>query len=183
MKTTVTIKDLFAGEMLGGMNPEEWERISMREKADNRLKYLEQRARALSGMPYKPEYGLPTSVWSTAYCLAEDAMKALESSDPDARGWLMLEVGRSLEKIKTYIAVSQALELQIDLLAPKSAGGKATAEKRIAEAQENQNKVAEYWHKLEAEKRPERERAGIIAQRLGFKIDTVRRLIKKAGLR
>lgn len=65
----------------------------------------------------------------------------------------------------------------------RSAGGHSTAEQKREEAEQNVAEVMERWQKLEAQGKPERERAAIIAYRMGRPVNTVRTWIKKAGLR
>lgn len=62
-------------------------------------------------------------------------------------------------------------------------GGNSTAERKREEQQERIADTVRRWEKLAKDGRPERERAGIIAQQTGHPVDTVRRWVRKAGLR
>ena len=183
MKTTVTIKDLFAGEMLGGMNPEEWEQLSIDEKLDNRLSFIEDRARALSGMPYKPEMGLPASVWRITLNLADTAQKARTEPDGALKSWYALEAGRQLESVKTQLAACAFLDYQVPLKKRCSDGGFAKAIIAAEEAAYEHDRVVDLWRKLEREGKPERERCGIIARVVDYNQRTVSKIIKETKLR
>jgi hypothetical protein len=186
MKNTVTLPRLFVGEMLGGLEPQTWEALSVADKLAARLSFIEARAQTLAGLEYDPANGLPVGVHVEAARLAAkagDALAALAADDALTAAWLAVELGRNLERISTLLAVSRALDLTEAIKAPKSAGGQATAERKKREAQENIQRAVKLWAELEQAGRPEHERASVIAARMEAKTDTVRRWLIKAGLR
>ena len=63
-------------------------------------------------------------------------------------------------------------------------GAAETNRKKDAETSKKIEKAAKIWRELEQTGRPEHERVAVIAQRIqGAKPDTIRRWLKKAGLR
>lgn len=166
------------------------------EWADDYLKERELRAKRLK-MPADPEAWLldlekrltkklpqlPEPVRGEYSELMADQIKA-------ARNWLAL--GEEVE-LRTMVAllfdnynlVLHNLDRKDAVPARKgrSAGGQSTAEHKQAEAEANIAQVVELWERLEAQGRPERERAAIIATRMGRPIQSVRRWIRKANIR
>lgn len=186
MRITVTLPRLFAGESLGGYEPQDFERLSMAEQLCARLSFIEERARALSNVPYDSNNGVPANVHADARRLADRAYHALvklAAGDVVAAAWIAVDVGQKMGNITATLAVAKALDLTVTIKKPKSAGGKATAERNKKEAEDNQDIAAEHWLELAKAGRPERDRAEIIAQRMNRKANTVRGWIKKAGLR
>lgn len=184
MRITVTLPRLFAGESLGGYAPQDFERLSMAEQLCARLSFIEERARALASTPYDSKNGLPANVHADARRLADRAYHALvklAAGDVVAAAWIAVDVGQKMGSITATLAVAKALDLTVTIKKPKSAGGKATAEEKKKDARKNQDIAARIWDELAG--KPEHERVGIIARRMNAKPDTVRRWIKKAGLR
>jgi hypothetical protein len=114
MKTTVTLPRLFVGEMLGGMDPQAWEALTMTEKLLTRLEFIEARARTLAALVYDPANGLPANVHAEAARLAqkaESAIAAMLADDAVTAAWLTMDLGMNLERVTTVMAVARALEL------------------------------------------------------------------------
>jgi hypothetical protein len=83
--------------------------------------------------------------------------------------------------IYDYTRYVESHHYEVEQAKRRSAGGKATAAERQMDLADNLKKVAKLWAELET-KQPH-QRAGIIAQRMGCPVDTVRVWIRKAGLR
>lgn len=178
----ITVQRLFDGNLTGGVEPESWESLTIDERISSRLRFIQSRAKSFADMPYSTESGLPANIWSEARRLeksAEDAITALPSN-PHLSAWYAIEVGVQMGRINELVAVAKAFEIKIELIEPKSQGGKTTAKLKKLSAAEKMDEAVRLWRTL---KKPERVRSGIIAQRMGYPTDTVRRWIKKAGLR
>ena len=114
MKNTVTLPHLFAGNMLGGYAPQEWEALSMADRLVARFSFIEARARTIAEMPYDHANGMPANVHNEAAQLAtkaDQALSALDAEDTITAAWLAVEVGQHLERITTVLAVAKALKL------------------------------------------------------------------------
>jgi len=166
------------------------------EWADDYMKERELRAKRIK-MPADPEAWLSNLERKLAEKLPQlpepvrsEYTELMTDQIKTARNWLALGEQAALRTMVALLLDNYNLVLHnIDRkdAAParkgRSAGGQSTAEQKQAEAEANIAQVVELWKKLEAQGRPERERAGIIANRMGRPIDTVRRWVKKAGLR
>ena len=176
MTVRVTLRRLFAGQLLGGHSPVEFERMT---SAD--------RAAVLAALPYSPANDMPANIHAEARKLntaARNTLALLEDGRDISRAVsCALAVGTAVQRIESILATAAALDVTEQLQRPRSAGGKETARQRKEKAASNQEVAAAHWRKLADEGRPEHERTGIIAQRMNAKGDTVRRWIRKAGLR
>lgn len=118
-KATVTLPNLFAGEMIGGLEPQQWEKLNNHERLLNRLAFIHIRASAFYSVPYDETSGLPANMHIESLRLAERAQKAIEAlqeGDHSTAAWLTLEVGLNLERIKSVLAVAKALDVTKELL-------------------------------------------------------------------
>jgi hypothetical protein len=183
----ITLPHLFAGHQLAGCDPVEFETMTCAERMCARLSFIGDRAAVLVAMPYDVANGLPANIRAEARKLQNEAMRArqlVESGiDAAGAGEASLAVGERLGRIQMHVAVAAALDLTGKMHRPRSTGGATTAELKKAEAAERISEAVDIWQKLEKERRPKRERTAVIAQRMHVPPDTVRRWIKKAGLR
>lgn len=182
----VTINNLFAGYLLAGTDPQDWEAMTDEQRIGAQLDFIEARARLLMELPHDPRYGLPANLQVLAkrlYRQVQEAVAAMSQGQTVRAGGYMLQVGVTMQSVSTHLAAVEALDVTEKLQRPRSAGGQETARVKKEAATENMEKAADHWQKLEAEGRPERERAPVIAKRMGFPVNTVRGWIRKAGLR
>lgn len=185
--TRVTINNLFAGYARAGMDPQSWcENLTKEQQLAAQLDFIEARASLLMGLPHDSAYGVPANVQGLSKRLFDQIRKARDAMNQSQMihaCTFMLEAGVAMQRISTHLVVAEAVDVTERLQRPRSSGGQETARLKKAAAEDNQVKAAEHWRKLESEGRPERERVAIIARRMGHPSDTVRRWIKKAGLR
>ena len=185
-KAKVTLPNLFDGEFLAGLEPQEWETLTPAERITARLAFIETRAGVLADLPHSNDSGMPANVHSTARRLqltAQDALTALEGGDPHTAAWLALEAGKLMADVGKILAVAKALEVTVQLKKPRSAGGRTTAQQKKDEAGANMAEAVRLWDELGRSGKAEHERASIIAQRMGYNARTVRDWLKKAELR
>ena len=184
LKIDVQIGQWFSGQGNAGLPFLEWQRMTPREKLAARMAYISAEAERLGAMTYHEGCGIPGNLIAEArhlHVLAEQAIDQLQTGNLDRAAMQALDVGIMTEGVNRSLAIWAALQLKGQSQRAKSAGGAATADQRKIEQAERMAEVVDRWNKLSAT--PEHDRAGIIAARLGIKIDTVRRLVKKAGLR
>lgn len=172
------------------------EMIAEFERAEDYMRERQLRAKRVT-MPAAPEAWLTDLEGRVKALLPKlpepvrsEYSALMTSQIRDARNLLALG---EREEVRTMVALLldnyRLLLHNIDLkdAAParkgRSAGGHSTAEQKRTEAEQNVAQVMEIWRKLEEQGRPERERAGIIARRLGRPIQSVRRWIRKANIR
>ena len=182
----VTINNLFAGYARAGLDPAAWYALSAEQQTKAQLAFIEVRARILYTLPNDPAYRLPGNVQAKAgelYRNAQEAMNALSAEDAHNALSLGIQAGLAMQGISTQLVAAEALDVTEQLQRPRSAGGKETARQKKEQEAANVSKAAEHWERLGNDNRPERERAAVIAERMGHPSDTVRRWIKKAGLR
>lgn len=182
----VRVRELFKGEGRAGLPPEQWMGMSEEDRLYARVEFIRERAGALAGMPYSDELNIPGNVWGEFLNLEQLALQVLTDLDngqPLRAAMASIDVGRQVEHIKTQLAIYAAADATFKLQKPRSAGGVARAEISKDEQAEKIEQVVAMWRDLGEAGRPERERAGIIATRKGWKVDTVRRWLRKAGLR
>lgn len=146
--------------------------------------------------PSEPSGGIEPGAWFLCYAeglppLHINRLRSGRKSHPNLVKAAALVVAGAMGKLSKqqqntafdYSRYTLAHEYELAQLVRRSEGGKVTAEKRSSKADDRMTKAIDCWHKLETEGRPERERCGIIANRMGVKTNTVRGWIKKAGLR
>ncbi|MGF2734828.1 hypothetical protein [Marinobacter sp. DUT-1] len=183
----VTINNLFAGYARAGMDPQHWyENLTDEQRLGAQLDFIEARACLLERLPYDEGAGIPGNVQNEAKRLnrlVQQTMAAMSQGQMIQAGGFMLDIGVAMQKISTHLTAAKALDVTEELQRPRSAGGKQTAIRKQEAAAENIKTAARHWHKLAADGRPERVRAGVIAQIMGYPVGTVRGWIKKAGLR
>mgnify|MGYP003111896898 CR=1 FL=1 len=185
--TRVTINNLFAGYARAGMDPQHWyENLTDEQRIGAQLDFIEARARLLEQLPHDSELGIPANVQAEAkrlYKLVQQTVAAMSQNQMIQASGFMLEAGVTMQRISTQLVAAKALDVTDRLQRPRSAGGKETARQKQEQEAANVATAAEHWEKLASSNRPERERAAVIAERMGRPVDTVRRWIKKAGLR
>ena len=186
MRITIDVQVLFKGHLLGGLPPEDWCNLSKGDQFKQRLTFIASRARAITEKPYDLDNGLPANIWGEASRLesvATQAFQAASNGDFITASTCALEVGVAMERIQTLLAVYSGLKVRAESLKPKSAGGKSTALIKKNDAGQRVSEAKRLWKLFEETGRPERERAGLIAGRMGVKPNTVRGWLKKEGLR
>ncbi len=183
---TVTLPRLFSGRMLAGNPPEKFERMDETERLCAQLEFIRDRAYFLANMPYDPSCGLPANVHSEALELSRatsSALSHLSSGEMVNAAAATMKVGEKLSGIDAVLARAKALDVTEQIFRAKSAGGKSTASQKKYQAIQNVKEAAKQWRTLAENGKPEHERVALIAMRMAAKPDTVRRWIKKAGLR
>lgn len=118
-KASVSLANLFHGEMLGGMDPREWEPLPMGERLTARLQFIANRAQEIASMVYHPNNGWPANVHGNAARLslrANEALAHIERGDIAAAAWLAIEVGKMLEGITTTLSISKTLDVTTELI-------------------------------------------------------------------
>ncbi len=96
----------------------------------------------------------------------------------EAKGKHPVEAG---ELSRSLAAVSMpGIKALLNQSEGRTKGGRQAGESKRAKAKASPERVVQLW---DESTRPDRERAGIIAQRLGVKADTIRKIIRKAGRR
>ncbi len=156
------------------------------EQLVERLRFIWDRAGALSLATYDQELGIPANVSAEAERLrqaAATALHAIERGDHAEASLSALDAGKRMESLNKSMAIYSGLQIKADLQKPRSEGGKSTAKRKQAEEQDEIDDTRRRWEKLASEGKPERERAGIIARQKGKPANTVRGWIRKAGLR
>ena len=129
-----------------------------------------------AGVHWRESMGFPATVPADAQTLlklCEQALSAIQNGDEGAM-LLAMKATAQASELNRWPAIDKALTLQRSASALRSKGGKATAKTTC-------EKVAEMYLSLES--KAERERTGVIANRLGIDASTVRRHLKKAGIR
>jgi len=180
-KTTVTIPHLFHGEGNAGLSFNDWHSLPPENQLRARLQFITLRASSLAQTPYDIKSGLPANVWQIAQNIERLGNQAANTKELINVSMLCIDIGKLLESIKTIFLSYEATNFKVQLLEPKSKGGQATAAIKKTRAEENQTKAREIWFELAGN--DEHSRCETIANRMGYKPDTVRRWIKKAGLR
>lgn len=144
-----------------------------------RIKALE-----IAEAPYGSLGNLPANIHQMAYLVAEHAAKcsdALQANDINAVFEHSFRLGMFCESIAKYIAAADSLRERAKATKPRSKGGSATALARQTEAAGTQQKIITLWNRLSHQ--PERNRAAVIAEKLGISPATVRTHLKKAKTR
>jgi len=186
MKISISVQDLFNGHTTGGLEFGDWLTLNSEGQLKQRLSFIVSRAGALTEQPYSRDSGLPSIVWGDAQLLQQTAASALiAANDRDflTAAALAMDAGRMMAQLNALLATYAGLKVRAEIQKPRSEGGKATAEHKREQQQANIEDTVKRWEKLARDGKPERERAGIISMQTGHPVDTVRRWIKKAGLR
>ena len=162
---------------------EAWIEMTPLQQAQAHLVSMQATARKWAGVQWRESMGVPATVPADAQTLlrlCEQALRAIEAGDQSATLLAMKATAQAAE-LNRWTAIDKALTLRRTANAPRSSGGKATAAQKKERAQSTLEKIAAMWLALEG--KDESGRAGVIAKRLGLDASTVRRHIKKAGLR
>ncbi len=186
MKINITVRELFTGHRTGGLAPAEWLALNEEGQLKQRLYFVASRAEAIGQIVYDENCGLPANVIGEAQQLHQRATRALQAADNQdflTASKVALEVERMLADLNAQMAAYAGLKVRAESQKPRSNGGKSTGEIKREQQQANIEDTRRRWEKLAKDGRPERERAGIIANQTGNRVDTVRRWIKEAGLR
>jgi len=144
---------------------------------------MQETAMKWAGVHWRESMGFPATVPADAQTLlklCEQALSAIQNGDEGAM-LLAMKATAQASELNRWPAIDKALTLQRSASALRSKGGKATAEQNKKKAKTTCEKVAEMYLSLES--KAERERTGVIANRLGIDASTVRRHLKKAGIR
>jgi len=182
----IEIGNLFSGHTTAGFSFPEFEALPPNKKLIKRMGFIRDEAARLGNATYHIDCGIPGNLIGEAQRLHRAAALAVEAAERDDladAALRALDVGALMEGLNKSLAVWRALSLKRDVQRPRSSGGETTAEKRRNEQDHRAQEVARIWQKLDSAGRPKHERCSLISDRLGIKPDTVRRLIRKTGLR
>lgn len=182
----VEIGNLFAGHTMAGVSFIEWQAMQPAEKLIRRMTFIRDEAAQLGNAIYDENCEMPGNMIAEAqnlHRMASLAVEVAERGDYADAALRALDVGAQMEGLNRSLAIWRALELKGDIHRPRARGGDAAAITKKNQEAENIRKVAHIWSQLAISDKPEHERANLISQRTGMNPDTVRRYIRKAGLR
>jgi hypothetical protein len=179
----ITINQPYKANGTAGRPVEEWIDMTPIQQAAAHLNVMRDTALKWTGVQWRESMGVPATVPADAQTLlrlCDQALAAIENDDSDAV-LLAMKAAAQATELNRWAAIDKALTLQRKVNAPRSSGGKATAEQRKKQSESRCEEIATLWFKLQD--KAEHERAGIIAQRLDINPKTVNRHLKKAGIR
>jgi hypothetical protein len=180
---SLMIKQPYKATGTAGHTIEEWIEMSPLQQAQAHLIVMQDTARKWAGVQWRESMGVPATVPADAQTLlrlCDAALTAIKNGDQSATLFAMRAAAQAAE-LNRWAAIDKALALHKNAHTPRSSGGKATAERRKNQAQSMCEKIASLY--LAMESKDVRDRTGVIATRLGIDQSTVRRHLKKAGLR
>lgn len=192
MSVRVSFPNLFQNEKNAGLSFEEWHELSSSEQLTERLMFIYGIADALEvSIKSSPDNALH-HVYRHTLRLKEQthrSLKLIKDGELFESMNLMLDVGKTMQEIKSLPAIHNALktwEVDVSEIRQKdfqrrSLGGIEAAKTKQTEKQKRMDKVREMWSSLS--KTPERERAGIIATSTGYDGSTVRQYIREMELK
>jgi hypothetical protein len=180
---SITVKQPYQPSATAGHTWDEWEALTPIEKASARIEEMQCVASRWAGTVWDESLGVPPNVITDAADLITlcDRAKAALRESPEAAILACMDAQTKAAELNRWTLVSETQKRQKTITRPKAAGARTVNAKRSKDADERRKVVVEKWNKLQS--RPARERAGIIAAQTGIPVDTVRRHIKKAGLR
>jgi hypothetical protein len=179
----LTIPQPYKATGTAGHPIEEWLEMTPLQQAEAHINTMRDTARKWAGIQWRESMGVPATVPAdaqTLLTLCDAALKAIRDGDESAMLYAIKATAQAAE-LNRWSAIDKALALQRNANAPRSSGGKATATLRKIEAQTRCEEVASMYLALQS--KAERDRTGVIAQRLGISTKTVLRHLKKAGIR
>lgn len=179
----LTIKQPYNPTGTAGLPIEEWIEMTPLQQAQAHLTLMQATARKWAGVQWRESMGVPATVVGDAQTLlklCDEALNAIRDGDQSAMLFAMNATAQAAE-LNRWVAIDKALELSNAATAPRSSGGGATAGRRQKEAHNRCEEIAAMY--LEMESKDKRDRASLIAERLGLTPRSVRRHLKKAGIR
>lgn len=168
----------------GSVDVEQWAEMSPIQRAEALLLDMREFALRWANVQWRPAMGVPATVVADSQTLlarCNEALAAIRNEDASAI-LLAMQASTQAAELNRWAAIGAALELNKSLVKPKADGGRAAAARRKAEAAAQIAKAADLWANTYAT-RPERERAALIAARMGISARRAREYIKKAALR
>lgn len=120
MTVRVTLRRLFAGQLLGGHSPVEFERMTEPERLAARLTFIADRAAVLAALPYSPANDMPANIHAEARKLntaARNTLALLEAGREISRAVsCALAVGTAVQRIESILATAAALDVTEQLV-------------------------------------------------------------------
>lgn len=178
-KTNLRAFNFFSEYDNAGLPAEVAMKLSSTDLAVKKLNYLLKVAHDLSHGDFIE--GVPPNVDIEMLHIRELVLAEISKIGPTTDVDLLLrgiEIGNAMQRTVTIQMAASGLR---GLIKPKSDGGNSAKIANSKKAKEKIEKVISKWEKLS--NKPVRERAGIIANQMGEKPNTVRSWIRKAGLR
>lgn len=181
----IKIKNLFAGYMIGGLSTEEAMSLSEEERIQAMLAFILTRSEILLDELGQNELNNKTGVTGIEYTETYSSVLTIQRNAQKAQVTMapldFFELGKSMEGIKTSLAVIEGFTELRKRSDNGRANGKLSGETRAQSAKRTGDDIEKNWHELKDE--PERDRAAKIATRMGISDKTVRDHIRKRGLR
>lgn len=179
----VTAINFFSGWLVGGMDPQEWERLPPRDQITATMEYLADRAQWLAEMPHDPESGIPATVHSRANALLNATQAALTALDQDNMPQAMyaaFNAGAAVEKVTSVQITATALSKLQSEFENKSTNGKISAKKRYAK---DHKRIIEKWRYYEDNGTAVHGRITYMVETLGISRDTIADHLHREGLK
>lgn len=179
----LTIPQPYKATGTAGHAIEDWLEMTPTEQAEAHINAMRNTALQWSSVQWRESMGVPATVPADAQTLlrlCDEAIKAIRHGDEGAMLCAMKATAHAAE-LNRWCAINSALVQQQKSNVPRSSGGKATATARKEKAGTMCEQIAQMYSSLSSKE--DRERVGIIANRLCVDVTTVRRHLKKAGIR
>lgn len=135
-KITVSARDLFRDEAVGGLTYEEWTAADDLARLRSRLSHIADRAQALAETPYTSESDFPGNMLSRAQALAQTArngLKAVEAGEVMAAAWYAIDTGKQMGELNQLLTAWDRVQVIVKQREANSKGGKAPKRKQWAE--------------------------------------------------
>lgn len=179
----VTITQPYKATGTAGHPIEEWLDMTPLQQTAAHLEQMRTTAQKWSGVHWRESMGVPATVPADAQTLlrlAESALDAIRSGDDKAMLLAMKATAQAAE-LNRWCAIDTAVQMQAKTTRTTSKGGKAAGEIKKAEMQQRIADAVRMWHNMPDT--PPRNRASIIARRMGVDPGKVRGYLRKADVR
>ncbi|WOJ95796.1 hypothetical protein R0137_11135 [Congregibacter brevis] len=178
----MTIRQPYQPKGTAGHTVEEWITMSSEDKAKARVVEMRQTAERWAWIHWRESMGVPATVVADAQSLlaaCDRALQALQENSADAIIECMDATAIAAE-LNRWTAIQAALTEKKKGNAHRVLGSKSSAEQNAQKAEKTRQRIVELWNES---KLPERNRASVIAERIGISPKQVREHLRKANLR
>jgi hypothetical protein len=115
-KITVSARDLFKGEQVGGLSYEEWTKAPPAELLRHRLAFIADRAQSLADLPYQAGSDFPANALRDGLVLAEIArngLRAVSDGDVVSGAWLAIDIGKKIGELNRLLDAWDTIQVEV----------------------------------------------------------------------